>query len=168
MKARSQNLSSLFISLPIAYALTAFLLAACSETNQTHSTRGHSPTKTQSPAESPAQDQSDPDEFYHQQAQIVEQPNQTESNKSNVQQFDNTTSQLPEEGYPQGTVPGANDIPTAKPGKNNIVESPFTPGQQIDVEGYPPGAVVKDPYTKKLFMVPMPATGAPSPGSSPK
>jgi hypothetical protein len=62
------------------------------------------------------------------------------------------------EGYPQGTIPGANDIPTAKPGKNGIVESPYVPGKNVDIQGYPPGATVKDPYTHKLFIVPIPST----------
>jgi hypothetical protein len=62
------------------------------------------------------------------------------------------------DGYPQGTVPGANDIPTAKPGKNGLVESPFAPGKQVDIQGYPPGAIVRDPYTNKIFIVPIPAS----------
>ena len=40
------------------------------------------------------------------------------------------------------------------PGKKNLVESPFSPGQYVDVEGFAPGTEVKDPYTGKIFLVP--------------
>jgi len=47
--------------------------------------------------------------------------------------------------YPYG-------IPVA--GKPHLVESPYSPGKYIDVEGFPPGTEVKDPYTDKIFLVP--------------
>src|SRR6266446_2847065 len=40
------------------------------------------------------------------------------------------------------------------PGKPHVVESPFSPGKQVDVEGFAPGTEVKDPYTGKIFLVP--------------
>ena len=40
------------------------------------------------------------------------------------------------------------------PGKPHVVESPFSPGKYVDVEGFPPGTEVKDPYTGKVFLVP--------------
>jgi len=40
------------------------------------------------------------------------------------------------------------------PGKAHLVESPFSPGKYIDVEGFPSGTEVKDPYTDKIFLVP--------------
>jgi hypothetical protein len=40
------------------------------------------------------------------------------------------------------------------PGKPHLVESPYSPGKYIDVEGFPPGTEVKDPYTDKIFLVP--------------
>ena len=40
------------------------------------------------------------------------------------------------------------------PGKPHLVESPFSPGKYIDVEGFAPGTEVKDPYTGKIFLVP--------------
>ena len=48
-------------------------------------------------------------------------------------------------------------FPTAKPvpGKPGYVFDPFDPnGGYIDVSGYPPGSKVKDPATKKIFIVP--------------
>ena len=62
----------------------------------------------------------------------------------------------PMDSDPQGPVPKADDIPTAKPGRNGLVESPFVPGKQVDIQGYPPGATVRDPYTNKIFIVPIP------------
>lgn len=48
------------------------------------------------------------------------------------------------------------DFPYGKPvpGKPHLVESPFSPGKYIDVEGFAPGTEVKDPYTGKVFLVP--------------
>ena len=48
-------------------------------------------------------------------------------------------------------------FPTAKPvpGKPGYVFDPFDPnGGYIDVSGYPPGSKVRDPATKKIFVVP--------------
>lgn len=47
--------------------------------------------------------------------------------------------------YPQG-------IPV--PNKPHLVESPYSPGKYVDVEGFAPGTEVKDPYTQKIFLVP--------------
>jgi hypothetical protein len=77
-------------------------------------------------------------------------------------------SQRPkEEEFFTGTVRGvsAADIEKAKaglpfgipvPGRKGIVTSPYTPeqGKYVDVTGFAPGSVVKDPYTGKLFLVP--------------
>lgn len=67
---------------------------------------------------------------------------------------------------PEGAAPtpsGSSSMKPAKgdypygipvPGKPHVVESPFSPGKYIDVEGFPPGTEVKDPYTGKIFRVP--------------
>lgn len=67
---------------------------------------------------------------------------------------------------PEGAPPVASTPSSAKvakgdypygipvPGKPHVVESPFSPGKFIDVEGFPPGTEVKDPYTGKIFRVP--------------
>ena len=73
-------------------------------------------------------------------------------------QPDPDASPPPTNAYPQGPVPRADDIPTAKPGENGLVDSPFVPGKKVDIQGYPPGATVRDPYTNKMFIVPMPSS----------
>jgi hypothetical protein len=55
------------------------------------------------------------------------------------------TKKIAKGDYPYG-------IPV--PGKPHLVESPYSPGKYIDVEGFPPGTEVKDPYTDKIFLVP--------------
>ena len=55
------------------------------------------------------------------------------------------------------TSQSAAELPTAKPvpGKPGYVLSPFDPnGGYVDVTGYKPGDKVKDPYSKKIFLVP--------------
>ena len=37
------------------------------------------------------------------------------------------------------------------PGKPHLVESPYSPGKYIDVEGFPPGTEVKDPVHGQNF-----------------
>ncbi|MDB6147057.1 MAG: hypothetical protein JWO45_721 [Spartobacteria bacterium] len=67
------------------------------------------------------------------------------------------------EEAPPGPAPTAAATKVAKgdfpygipvPGKKNLVESPFSPGKYVDVEGFSPGTEVKDPYTGKIFLVP--------------
>ena len=67
------------------------------------------------------------------------------------------------EQAPVGPAPTAAPTKVAKgdfpygipvPGKKNLVESPFSPGKYVDVEGFAPGTEVKDPYTGKIFLVP--------------
>jgi hypothetical protein len=55
------------------------------------------------------------------------------------------TTKVAKGDYPYG-------IPV--PGKPHLVESPYSPGKYVDVEGFPPGTEVKDPYTDKIFLVP--------------
>jgi hypothetical protein len=56
-----------------------------------------------------------------------------------------TSSKVTKGDFPYG-------IPV--PGKPHLVESPYSPGKYIDVEGFGPGQEVKDPYTGKIFLVP--------------
>jgi len=82
------------------------------------------------------------------------------------QPFNPNVGPTPESAPSQEGVPATASTPSAKvakgdypygipvPGKPHVVESPFSPGKLIDVEGFPPGTEVKDPYTGKIFRVP--------------
>jgi hypothetical protein len=58
-------------------------------------------------------------------------------------------------------TPTPSSLPTAKSLGNGRVESPYAPGKQVDVEGFPPGSTVRDPYTGQIFIVPVPKSGSP-------
>jgi hypothetical protein len=64
----------------------------------------------------------------------------------------------PKQSTTQGG-PGAKDYPYGKPVKDKagFVTSPYAPySGYVDVRGFPPGTEVKDPYTGKIFLVPVP------------
>src|SRR5947209_4744383 len=66
------------------------------------------------------------------------------------------SSSAPPPPAPNGGKVAKGDFPYGipVPGKPHLVESPFSPGKYIDVEGFAPGTEVKDPYTGKIFLVP--------------
>ncbi|HEX7517843.1 MAG TPA: hypothetical protein VF345_11230 [Chthoniobacterales bacterium] len=72
----------------------------------------------------------------------------------------NTTAEKPKPSpspAPRSVASPPTQYPTAKvvPGKPGYVFSPFDPsGGYVDVNGYPSGSKVKDPYSGKIFLVP--------------
>ena len=65
-----------------------------------------------------------------------------------------TTAAPPPAAPPTKVAKGDYPYGIPVPGKPHLVESPYSPGKYIDVEGFPPGTEVKDPYTDKIFLVP--------------
>jgi len=95
-------------------------------------------------------------------------PPQTEEYPPQQQPF-NPNGPVQPQGTPREERAAASPVPTAAPtkvakgdypygipvpGKPHLVESPFSPGKYVDVEGFPQGTEVKDPYTDKIFLVP--------------
>ena len=95
-------------------------------------------------------------------------PSRTEEYPPPQQPF-NPNGPIQPTGTPPQTETAASPPPTAAPtkvakgdypygipvpGKPHLVESPYSPGKYVDVEGFPPGTEVKDPYTDKIFLVP--------------
>jgi hypothetical protein len=72
----------------------------------------------------------------------------------------NTTAEKPKPSptsAPRTVASPQTQLPTAKvvPGKPGYVFSPFDPsGGYVDVNGFPSGSKVKDPYSGKIFLVP--------------
>ena len=70
----------------------------------------------------------------------------TAKNPKNIEDAITAAAEVAKRYFPYG-------IPV--PDKPNVVMTPFgPPGRYVDVEGFPPGTEVKDPYTGKIFLVP--------------
>ena len=126
-------------SLPFAL-LAAFFVASCSEEPPPQSSRHHAASyPPNQPEEYPPQQQPfNPNGPVQPQASPREEVATTPVPTA-------APTKVAKGDYPYG-------IPV--PGKPHLVESPFSPGKYVDVEGFPPGTEVKDPYTDKIFLVP--------------
>jgi len=126
-------------SLPLALVV-AFFLASCAEEPPPppvhHRPAGYS--STQAPAEYPPQQQP-----FNPNGPV--QPSTPPPQVAVSPPPPAAPTKVAKGDYPYG-------IPV--PGKPHLVESPYSPGKYIDVEGFPPGTEVKDPYTDKIFLVP--------------
>jgi hypothetical protein len=67
---------------------------------------------------------------------------------------DNSSSAQPQPAAPTKVAKGDYPYGIPVPNKPHLVESPYSPGKYVDVEGFAPGTEVKDPYTQKIFLVP--------------
>src|SRR6266571_1304110 len=123
--------------------LTTFFLASCSEEPPQptrHRVANYPPSRTQEYP--PPQQPFNPNG--------PAQPTGTPPPQQQV------ASSPPPTAAPPPTKVAKGDYPYGIPvhGKPHLVESPYSPGKYIDVEGFPPGTEVKDPYTDKIFLVP--------------
>jgi hypothetical protein len=86
-------------------------------------------------------------------------PQQQPFNPNGPAQPDNASAPPDGSTAPQPAAPtkvAKGDFPYGipVPNKPHLVESPYSPGKYVDVEGFAPGTEVKDPYTGKIFLVP--------------
>jgi len=118
----------------------AFLLVSCSE-------EPPPPTTRQRPAKYPATETAEyppPQQPFNPNGPV--QPSSTPPVE--------TAPSPPPTAAPTKVAKGDYPYGIPVPGKPHLVESPYSPGKYIDVEGFPPGTEVKDPYTDKIFLVP--------------
>jgi hypothetical protein len=126
---------------PLSLALLAtFFVASCSEEPQPpprHRVANYPPGRTEEYP--PPQQPFNPNGP----VQATGTPPQTE-----------TAASAPPTAAPTKVAKGDYPYGIPVPGKPHLVESPYSPGKYVDVEGFPPGTEVKDPYTDKIFLVP--------------
>jgi hypothetical protein len=120
--------------------LTALLISSCSDVEEP-------PRRVHSVAR------------YSQETRQEYPPQQQPFNPNGPAQPENAVREEAASAPPQPAAPtkvAKGDFPYGipVPGKKNLVESPFSPGKYVDVEGFAPGTEVKDPYTGKIFLVP--------------
>jgi hypothetical protein len=142
----STSFSFMRFSLSLAL-LAAFFLASCAE-EPPPPPRQHRAARypaTQAPAEYPPQQQPFNPNGPAQPTTTTAPPEVAASPPPAAAPPKVPSTKVAKGDYPYG-------IPV--PGKPHLVESPYSPGKYIDVEGFPPGTEVKDPYTDKIFLVP--------------
>lgn len=125
-------------SLPLAL-LTALFMSSCEDVDQPpsrvrHQTAKYPPAKQQEypPQQQPFNPNAPPQSSPNAEAPVAPAPS----------------------AAPTKAAKGDHPYGIPVPGKPHVVESPFSPGKYVDVEGFPPGTEVKDPYTGKVFLVP--------------
>jgi hypothetical protein len=119
--------------------LTALFVSSCSDVEEPP-TRVHRQSARYS---APGQEQYPPQQPFNPNAPPPE----------NVAREEASAAPAPT-AMPAKTEKGDHPYGIPVPGKAHVVESPFSPGKYVDVEGFPPGTEVKDPYTGKIFLVP--------------
>ena len=126
--------------------VTAWFITSCEEVDQPPSRVRHQTAKYPAAATQPQQ--------YPPQQQPFN-PNAPPPGPSpNAETTTTTTTASAPPAAPTKAAKGDHPYGIPVPGKPHVVESPFSPGKYVDVEGFPPGTEVKDPYTGKVFLVP--------------
>ena len=122
---------------------TALVISSCDSVDQPP------PTKTKQPAakysQNPNAQQYPPQQQPFNPNGPAQPENVAREESANTPPQANPPPKVSKGDYPYG-------IPV--PNKPHLVESPFSPGKYVDVEGFAPGTEVKDPYTGKIFLVP--------------
>jgi hypothetical protein len=131
-----------FMKFSLSLALfTAFLVASCSEEPQPP------PSRHRAASYAPGQ----PDQYPPPQQPF--NPNGP-AQPTGTPPVETAAAPPPPTAAPTKIAKGDYPYGIPVPGKPHLVESPYSPGKYIDVEGFPPGTEVKDPYTDKIFLVP--------------
>ena len=128
-------------SLPVAL-LAAFFFASCSEEPTIPTTQHQRPAPY---ASTETQEYPPPQQPFNPNGPVQPMATPPQQAASSPPPVAAPPTKVAKGDYPYG-------IPV--PGKPHLVESPYSPGKYIDVEGFPPGTEVKDPYTDKIFLVP--------------
>ena len=128
-----------------ALMLFAWVLASCEvdEPPPSHGRSATTRTTTQTVQQYPPQQQP-----FNPNGQAIPDnraPPESSSSTTTTTSAPATPTKVAKGDYPYG-------IPV--PNKPHLVESPYSPGKYVDVEGFAPGTEVKDPYTQKIFLVP--------------
>jgi hypothetical protein len=129
------------MKLPLSFALlAAFVVSACTDYEEPPRQVRHPVARYPDEGREPAPTQ---------------QPFNPNAPPENVAREETSATTPAPPPAPSGKV-AKGDFPYGipVPGKSHLVESPFSPGKYIDVEGFAPGTEVKDPYTGKIFLVP--------------
>ena len=123
-----------------ALMVCAWILASCDvdEPPPSHTRRAATTTTTTTQAQYPPQQQ-------------PFNPNGPAQPDSAAQ---TETTAPPQPAAPTKVAKGDYPYGIPVPNKPHLVESPYSPGKYVDVEGFAPGTEVKDPYTQKIFLVP--------------
>ncbi len=122
--------------------LTAWVLTSCDSVDEPPPTRARRlPAKTGQAQQYPPQQQ-------------PFDPNGPASQPDNGGPPDNGAPPPPPPVSPSKIAKGDYPYGIPVPNKPHLVESPYSPGKYVDVEGFAPGTEVKDPYTQKIFLVP--------------
>ena len=82
-------------------------------------------------------------------------PVEQQTNVAQEAKFTPTITVLRASAVPPEKAKGDMPYGIPVPGRKGMVISPYLPeGNYIDVSGFAPGSAVKDPYTRKIFLVP--------------